>query len=319
MKGSSWPGNTASASFHSIVNDQYMYHFKTLGDLHRFNGYPPPENPMLSLLRCNQVCPSGGEAFTSDFYMIAFKKMKAGIITYGRTKYDSEGGSMYFTKPRQAVGMRNVELEDDGFSIYFHEDYLHGHPLHHAIRQYRYFDYEANEALHLSPREEEIVWELYRKIELEYNNNQDKYSKDIILTNIESILKYSQRFYDRQFINRTELSGLLVSKFNNILTAYLESGQITDKGLPSVKYMADQLHVSPGYLSDMLKKETGKTAIELIHTFLISEAKNLLKGVDNRVAEIANTLGFENFSYFSRFFKKETGITPNQFKKQNFN
>jgi AraC family transcriptional regulator, transcriptional activator of pobA len=296
-----------------------MLHFKTLSDLHRFQGYPPPENPMLSLLRCNQTCPSGEVAYSGDFYMIGFKKLKSGIIMYGRTRYDNESGCLYFTKPRQAIEFRNIELEEDGFGIYIHEDYLHGHPLHSEIKKYSYFDYETNEALHLSPKEEQIIWELYQKIEAEYKNNPDEYSRDIILTHIDSILKYSQRFYKRQFINRTELSGTIISKFNNRLGVYFEKGSLEDKGLPTVKMMADELHVSPRYLSDLLKQETGKTAIELIHIYLISEAKNLLKGADNTISEVAYSLGFENLPYFSRLFKKEVGMSPNQFRKQLLN
>jgi len=296
-----------------------MTHFKNLSELHAHHGFPPPESPMLGLLRCNQACPFGENKYTSDFYMIAFKKMKSGVFLYGKTKYDNDGGSMYFTKPRQAVEMRDVELEEDGFSIFFHEDYLNGHNLHAEIKKYHYFDYETNEALHLSPREEQVIWELYRKIETEYNNNQDEYSKDIILTHIDSILKYSQRFYKRQFINRTEMSGKTVSKFNEVLATYFEKGAPAEKGLPTVKSMAAELHVSSRYLSDLLRQETGKTAIELIHIFLVSEAKNLLKGADNTVGEIAYALGFENLPYFSRLFKKETGLSPNQYKKQLLN
>lgn len=294
-----------------------MVHFKSLSEMHRINGYPPPENPMLSLLRCNQTCSFGNMEFTSDFYMIALKKMKAGVIVYGRTKYDHDsGGSLYFTKPRQVIEMRGIELEEDGFAIYFHEDFLNGHSLHADLKKYHYFEYEANEALHLSPREEEIIWELYNKIATEYHNNQDEYSRDIILTHIDSILKYSQRFYKRQFINRTEVSGKVVSKFNQALLSYFEKGLLTEKGLPSVTSMADGLHMSPRYLSDLLKQETGKTAIELIHIFLVSEAKNRLKGEDATIGEIAFSLGFENLPYFSRLFKKEVGLSPNQYKKQ---
>lgn len=259
--------------------------------------------------------------FTSDFYMIGFKKMKSGVFVYGRTQYDhSTGGSMYFTKPRQIIQLKDMHLEEDGFAIFFHEDFLNGHALHTEIKKYSYFEYETNEALHLSPREEQIIWELYHKIETEYYNNQDEYSKDIILTHIDSILKYSQRFYKRQFINRAELSGKIVSKFNNRLTAYFENGQLAEKGLPTVKYMASQLNLSPRYLSDLLKQETGKSAMDLIHIFLISEAKNLLKAAaDDRVSEVAYSLGFENLPYFSRLFKKEVGVSPNQYKKQLLN
>ena len=287
--------------------------------MHRFNGFPAPENPLMSIYECTKTCPIGDREFTSDFYMIGFKKMISGNIMYGRTKYDHDNGSMFFIKPRQVMEFKNLEFEERAFLIFFHEDFLNGHFLHSEIKKYHYFDYETNEALHLSPREEEIVWDLYHKIETEYNNNQDEYSHDIILTHIDSILKYAQRFYKRQFINRTSLSGKTVSKFNEALTAYFGNAILRDKGLPTVNTMADQLNLSSRYLSDMLKQETGKTAIELIHIYLISEAKNLLVGADQSVAEIAYSLGFENPPYFSRLFKKEVGVSPNQFKRQILN
>jgi len=235
---------------------------------------------------------------------------------YGRTKYDHENGSMIFVKPRQVVEFKNLEFEEDGFLICIHEDFLNGSALHDEIQKYSFFDYETNEALHLSPREEEIIWDLYGKIEAEYNSNTDEYSRDIMLTHIDSILKYSQRFYKRQFINRAELSGKTVSKFNNALSVYFSKGLLQTKGLPTVNAMAAQLNLSARYLSDLLKQETGKTAIELIHIYLINEAKNLLKSEDQNVSETAYMLGFENLPYFSRLFKKETGLSPNQFKKQ---
>lgn len=296
-----------------------MLHFHSLADMHRANNHPEPEHPMLSLMRCNQSCSSGAKEFTGDFYMIAFKKMKAGTITYGRTKYDHSSGSMFFTRPRQTLEMRNVELEQEGFGMYFHEDYLIGHPLHAEIRKFGYFDYEANEALHLSPKEEETIWELYAKIETEYNNNPDEFSRGIILGHIDSILKYSQRFYKRQFLNRMPVTGTTITKFNDVLTAYSDQGMLRNQGLPTVASLALKLQMSPRYLSDLLKQETGKTAIDLIHVFLISEAKNLLRSEDHTVAEIAYTLGFENPPYFSRLFKKETGISPNQFKREILN
>jgi len=296
-----------------------MKHYKTISELHRSNGYPAPENPMLSLVTCNHTasCTLSNSEFTTDFYMIGFKKLKSGVFLYGRTKYDHDSGCLSFVKPRQVIELRNIALEEDGFLLFFHEDLLNGHTLHHDIKKYTFFEYESNEALHVSPKEEQIVWELYRKIETEYHNNQDEYSRDIILTHIDSILKYSQRFYKRQFINRTDANGRVVSRFNALLATYFENDGLQQKGLPTVKYMAAGLNLSPRYLSDMLKQETGKTALELIHIFLISEAKNLLKGADSTVAEIAYALGFDNPPYFSRLFKKEVGVTPNQFKKQN--
>jgi AraC family transcriptional regulator, transcriptional activator of pobA len=173
--------------------------------------------------------------------------------------------------------------------------------------------------LHLSPKEEEVIWELFRKIETEYQNNQDEYSRDIILTHLDSILKYAQRFYKRQFINRTSLSGHTVSKFNDILSSYFENGLVKAKGLPTVNYLASELNISSRYLSDLLKQETGKTAIDLIHLFVISEAKNRLVSEDHSVSEIAYELGFENPPYFSRLFKKETGMSPVEFKRMSLN
>jgi AraC family transcriptional activator of pobA len=293
-----------------------MRHYKNLHELHRENHMPPPENPLFSIYQCNKLCTLGDREFTSDFYMIGFKKLKAGVILYGRTKYDHECGSMVFVKPRQIIQMKNLEFDEDGFLIFMHEDFLNGHELHQTIKKYHYFDYEINEALHLSKREEAIAWELYHKIETEYYNNQDEYSRDIILANVDTLLKYAQRFYKRQFLNRTELSGTTVTKFIREMDKYVAAGLLSVKGLPSVNYMAERLNISPGYLTDVLKQESGKTALEHIHIYLISEAKNRLIGDDRSVSEIAYALGFENPSYFSRLFKKEVGISPNLFKKQ---
>ncbi len=296
-----------------------MKHFKTLIELHHAKGFAPPENPLISLVRCTNSCSIDRTEFTGDFYMIGFKKLKSGAFLYGRTKYDHDNGSMSFIKPRQVVKFDNLEFEEDGFMIYFHEDFLNGHLLHSEIKKYAYFEYEANEALHLSPKEEQVIWDLYHKIETEYYNNQDEYSRGIMLGHIDSILKYSQRYYKRQFVDRTDVSGKAVSRFNNALETYFEKGFLQEKGLPSVKSMSDRLNLSPRYLSDLLKQETGKTAIELIHIFLISEAKNLLKGSDNNITETAYALGFDNPPYFSRVFKKEVGISPHEFKKQLLN
>jgi len=296
-----------------------MQHFKTLSEMSRMNGFPPPENPMIGVVRCNHSCSIGDREFTSDFYMIGVKKIKSGVILYGRTKYDHDNGCMSFFKPRQVIQFKNLEFEEDGFLIFFHEDYINGHPLHDEIKKYGYFEYEANEALHLSPKEEQTIWELFNQIEGEYRNNPDEYSRGIILAHIDSILKYAQRYYKRQFINRGTGAGRMDGKFQKVLNAYFENGLLQSQGLPTVSYMASQLHISPRYLSDVLKEETGKTALELIHISLIGEAKNLLRAVDQSVGEIAYSLGFENLPYFSRLFKKEVGVTPKEYKRQLLN
>ncbi|MFT3824173.1 MAG: helix-turn-helix transcriptional regulator [Chitinophagaceae bacterium] len=296
-----------------------MTHYKTLSDMHRGNGWPQPENPLLSIVSCNNQCSLGDREFTSDCYMIGFKKLKAGVIMYGRTPYDHSNGSMMFVKPRQIIQMKSLELEEAGFMILIHEDFLNGHPLYQAMQKYSFFDYEINEALHLSPKEEETIWDLHDKIKTEYNNNTDEYSREIILGHIASILMYAQRFYKRQFINRTDMSGKTVTRFNEALRLYFEGGNLQTEGLPSVNKLADQLYLSPRYLSDLLKQETGKTAMDLIHIALIAEAKNLLRTEKQGVAEIAYQLGFENTSYFTRLFKKQTGYKPLEFRKMSMN
>ena len=298
-----------------------MKHYKTITELYTANGFPPPENPLLGLVTFDDIrgCQFVETEFTLGFYKIALKKVKSGTVMYGKTKYDHDNGSMFFLKPNQIIQMNDIEVTEKGFMIYIHEDLLFNHPLHSAIQKYGFFDYEANEALHLSPSEEETLWDLFHKIRGEYYNNQDEYSKDIMLTHIDSILKYSQRYYKRQFLNRTLISGTTVSKFTEILKRYFESGKLQKEGLPSVKYMASELSISSRYLSDLLKQETGKTALEHIHILLIMEAKNLLLSTDNTVAETAYQLGFENPPYFSRLFKKEIGLTPTEYREQFLN
>lgn len=297
-----------------------MTYFKTISELAQAEGFPPPENPLFSL---NLVSDSNNALknieITCDFYIICLKKLKSGVILYGKTNYDHDRGSMFFMKPRQILTVQDVQLKEKGFAVHFHEDFLMGHPLFTEIKKYSYFDYETNEALHVSPREEKIMWSLFHKMETEYHNNPDEFSKSIILSHLDSILKYAQRFYKRQFIDRKPLSGKTVTKFNECLNVYFGQGEASEKGLPTVNSMASELHLSPKYLSDLLKQETGKTALELIHLYVISEAKNLLIVGDRSISEIAYKLGFENPPYFSRLFKKEVGLSPKEYKSHSLN
>jgi AraC family transcriptional regulator, transcriptional activator of pobA len=292
-----------------------MIHFKTISELAQAEGFPPPENPLFSL---NLISESNNVLknmeITCDFYIICLKKLKSGVILYGKTKYDHDRGSMFFMKPRQTLTVHDMQLKEKGFAIHVHEDFLMGHPLFTEIKKYSYFDYETSEALHVSPREEKILWSLFYKMETEYHNNPDEFSKSIILSHFDSILKYAQRFYKRQFIDRKPLSGIMVTKFIECLNIYFEKREAEEQGLPTVNHLASQLHLSSKYLSDLLKQETGKTALELIHLYVISEAKNMLVVGDRSISEIAYQLGFENPPYFSRLFKKEICMTPKEFK-----
>ena len=293
-----------------------MPHFKSLSELSRAQGVPPPENPLLALVRVSTLPPMNYPAFTCDCYLIGLKKVKAGYLLYGRTKFDHETGSMIFIKPRQLVELQNLEFEEDGYIMFVHENFLSGHALYEDIQQYSFFDYETNEALHLSPKEEKIILNIFQTIEQEYDNSEDEFSREIILAGINSMLKYAKRFYKRQFINRRQHSGKITTEFNKILQQYIRDGLLVTDGLPSVSYLADKLHVSSRYLTDLLKVETGKTTQELIHITLINEAKNRLRSGDMSVSEVAYALGFENMSYFSRLFKKETGVLPSSYKNQ---
>jgi AraC family transcriptional activator of pobA len=274
----------------------YTTHDATPRKLHAACGWPLPGNPLFSVVSGMTNCGNHREgppvAFSTDCYIIGLKKINSGTLLYGRRPYDHTSGSMLFV----------------------HEDYLLGHDLHRLLGEYRYFDYEVNEALHLSPREEALILGLYATIQGEYSTNQDQYSRELIVGHLASMLTYAQRFYVRQFRNRALVEGKTITRFNHALAAYYQQGTLQKEGLPSVNMLAQQLDVSPRYLSDSLKSETGKTAMEHLHLFLISEAKHLLKTADKGVAEIAYMLGFEDASYFSRLFKKQVGITPLEFK-----
>jgi AraC family transcriptional regulator, transcriptional activator of pobA len=296
-----------------------MKHFKYLSEMYRENGLPDPEHPMLGLVRITPGFVLNFTEFTCDFYMIGLKHIKSGYWLYGRTRFDNEKGSMVFWKPRQVIEVNNLELEEDGYILLFHEDFLLGNGLQREIQKYAFFDYETDEALHLAPKEEKTMSRLFESIESEYANNQDEFSKDIILANITSLLKYAERFYKRQFINRKELTGKTVTAFNKLLDNYIIEDKFLKEGLPSVAYMASALNMSPRYLSNALKMETGKTAQELIHIALIAVAKNKFRESEENVSEIAYSLGFENMSYFSKLFRKEVGKTPKDFKKQFLN
>lgn len=299
-----------------------MQHFKTLSSYLDYLGLPRPEHPMLSVFNSKGdgylPCPRESSApITNDCYSISFKKFVEGNLNYGRTKYDFSNGALIFIAPRQVLQWDNsVVFEQKGFSINFHEDFLKGTALAHQIKKYGFFSYSVNEALHLSPKEEKQIELIVENIEMEYQNNQDVFSKEIIISQLDTLLKYANRFYERQFLNRKEKASNLLEQFNQYLTEYFESGQLQEKGVPSIEQIADKMNVSQRYLSDTLKKETGKTTTEHLQLYLIDEAKNILLQPHKSVSEVAYELGFEYPQYFSSLFKKKEGISPSAYQQK---
>ena len=297
-----------------------MKHFNTLSAYFDYMQLPRPEHPMLSVLCASDdgflPCPrESSPPISADCYSISLKKLIKGEINYGRTKYDFNNGALIFLAPRQVIQWdSSIVIDQKGFSINFHEDFLKGTELAHQIKKYGFFNYSANEALHLSPKEEHQLESIVQNIEIEYKNNQDEFSKDIIISQLSTLLKYANRFYERQFLNRKELSNDLLTQFNDHLESYFESGQLQESGIPSIEEIANRLEVSQRYLSDTLKKETGKTSTEHLQLYLIDEAKNILLKPHKSISEVAYELGFEYPQYFSRLFKKKEGLSPSEYR-----
>ncbi|HAT63326.1 MAG TPA: AraC family transcriptional regulator [Flavobacteriaceae bacterium] len=299
-----------------------MKHYKTLSAFLDYMQLPRPEHPMLSVMvaKGDEFLPCPRESsppISTDCYSISLKKIMHGELNYGRTKYDFTNGALIFIAPRQVLQWDSSFIFDQkGFSINFHEDFLKGTDLAQQIKKYNFFSYAANEALHLSPKEEKQIESIVENIESEYQNNQDAFSKDIIISQLDTLLKYANRFYERQFLNRKELSHSLLEQFNQELDRYFESGQLQEKGIPSIEQLAKKMSVSQRYLSDTLKKETGKTTTEHLQLRLIDEAKNVLLQPNKSIAEVAYELGFEYPPYFSRLFKKKAGISPTEYREK---
>ncbi|MCD1117602.1 helix-turn-helix domain-containing protein [Chryseobacterium turcicum] len=297
-----------------------MKHYNDISSFSKDIGEEVPEHPLFNISFGHKKNEGIDDiVFTAGFYIISFQKIISGEITYGKKEFDYGRGKMVFFKPNQTVTFKNVKLEDECFLITIDEDFLSGTAVNKEIKSYGYFEYEINEALNLSPAEEETIWNLVRIMHQEIHNNTDNYSKRILLAHLGTLLTYSQRFYKRQFINRLEIIGTFANRFQQLLNDYYDKNLVQQSGLPTVSYMAEKFNVSSRYLSDLLKQETGKTALELIHIHLIKEAKNLLIEGKMNISEISFTLGFENPNYFARLFKKEVGTPPNIFRENHLN
>ncbi len=256
--------------------------------------------------------------FTINYgiYALFLKDIKCGDIRYGRQKYDYEEGTIVSFAPGQVA---ETEITDGmklrARGILFHPDLIKGTSLGQEIKSYSFFSYNSNEALHLSEEEKEIIFDCLDKIKLELAHPIDKLSKRLITRNIQLLLDYCMRFYNRQFVTRTESNHDILGRFESLLDNYFQSGKPQNEGLPTVKYFADRVFLSSNYFGDLIKKETGKTAQEYIQNKLIGVAKELIAGTDKSVSEIAYELGFQYSQHFNRIFKKNVGYTPGEYRK----
>lgn len=294
----------------------------TISEAHELLGLPKPQHPLVSVFHHCQMKDMESALGTNiviNLFQIACKHGMEGTMGYGRNSYDFTEGSLIFTKPGQVLTVtgHNVQPDSDGWTLAFHPDLIRKSPLAQTIDDYTFFSYDVTEALHLSDKEHNSIRNVVDKIHEETAANIDRHSQKLIVSNIELLLDYCSRFYDRQFFTRTNLNKDVITDFNSVIKEYFKSGQQMDLGLPSVKYCAGQLHLSPNYLSDLLKKETGKSAKDHINLFVVEKAKNQLLGTTERVSQIAYDLGFEYPQHFSKLFKSKTGMSPAEYRSVN--
>jgi len=257
--------------------------------------------------------------FQYGMYCVYLKDVKCGDMKYGRHNYDYQAGTLVFFAPGQVMEMQRPAepYQPAGFGLIFHPDFLLGTELGKHIRNYKFFDYETNEALHLSDTERKLILDSFAKIEFELKQTIDKHSKKLIAANIELFLDYCQRFYDRQFITRDNVHRGILEKFEHLLNTYFESSYPQTDGIPSVAYFAKALHLSSNYFGDLIKKETGQTAKDYIQNKTIEFAKKILFETDKSINEIAFELGFKYPQHFTRLFKQQVGQTPKEYRNLN--
>jgi AraC-like DNA-binding protein len=276
-------------------------------------------HPLVSVLDQSKSKPVPAARFYSGLYIIFLKDIKCGEMSYGRNKYDYQEGTLVFISPGQVWGTEEKmkTIQPKGWALAFHPDLIHGTSLGKRIRDYNFFSYDVNEALHLSERERQVILESFNKISYELEHAIDKHSKTLIVSNIELFLNYCVRFYDRQFITRDNIHKDILVRFEAILDDYFQSDKPHTLGLPSVRYCAERLFLSANYLGDLIKKETGKSAQEQIQLKLMDIAKEKMFDKSKSIGEIAYDLGFKHPGHFSRMFKNETGHTPIEFRSGN--
>ncbi|WP_346985180.1 helix-turn-helix domain-containing protein [Chryseobacterium sp. POE27] len=301
------------------AKEDKLIRFISISESHQAFGLPAPQHPLISLVHFNKENPFNTAMApiydVLSFYKITFITRNRGRLKYGRNYYDYDEGSMLFLAPNQLVGSTDYNSETYCYILLIHPDFLLGHPLARKIKQYGYFSYASNEALHLSDAEREIILSVYRIMQQELNSRVDEFSQEVVIAQLELLLSYVNRFYKRQFITRKVVNNDILQKTESILDDYLNNQLSLHQGLPTVHYLSEQLNISPGYLSDMLRSHIGQNAQQYIREKLIEKAKERLTGTDLTVAEIAYELGFEHPQSFSKMFRIRMGLSPLEFRK----
>jgi AraC family transcriptional activator of pobA len=291
---------------------------ESVTQIHRTLGIPGPAHPLITLLDTSHdsidLCRLP-MSYVTTLYKISFIKKLGGQFRYGQGYYDFDEGSMVFTAPHQIVGSTAIYKGNEGYSLIFHQDFLQGYPLAAKIKQYGFFTYASNEALHLSEQEKATVAAIFKIIEEELNSRIDDFSHEVVIAQIELLLSYAKRFYKRQFLTRQPVGSDILQQVEKLLNAHFTDATSANKGVPTVQCLAEELNYTPNYLSDMLRSLTGLNAQQHIHERMIERSKELLSTTTLTVSEIAYHLGFEHSQSFSRLFKTKTQLSPVQFRQ----
>lgn len=298
-----------------------LFHFHTITEYHRAAGLPKPAHPLISLVHMDDLNrPLADSSFSVvyDFYTISMKRVKDTKFKYGQQSHDFDEGVLFFMSPGQVFGVEinkgSIRHRPEGWMILIHPDFLWNTPLAKTIKQYEFFGYSVFEALYLSDKEESMLTTIAQNIEQECHANIDRFSQSVIIAQLELLLTYSERFYQRQFITRKITGHEILIKLEDLLSTYFNNGDLARKGLPSVTYIAQNLNISPGYLSGLLKSLTGQNTQQHLHNKLIDLAKEKLSTTNLSVSEIAYELGFEHLQSFSKLFKTKTSLSPMEFR-----
>lgn len=292
-------------------------HIETVSEYNDLHGMTTT-HPQVAFVEFHDVSTVIAEKHTYGFYTLFLKETKGCIINYGQTKYDFDCQTIVSVAPKQIIQYTSVVgIPKHAIGLLFHPDFLHGTPLEKKMKEYSFFSYASNEALHLSEAEVEVIKSCMHIIQAELQHPVDKHSRGLIITNLELILDYCLRFYERQFVTRQDMNISAIARFNELLNEYIVSGQAATEGVPTVKYFADKIHLSPNYFGDMVKAETGKTAQEYIALRLYDHARRQLIDTDLSIKEIALQVGFNHSQHFVRFFKRHAGVTPTEYRLVN--